>query len=234
MADSRRSKGPAKATTSSGVESLIARLREEGVRAGQQEAEAVVAEAESRAQRIVAEAEARARDIVADAHDEAERLQSAGNEALRIAARDTVLSFREEIVARLERHLQRLVSAEMVDRELLRRLILAVAAEPLDAAGLDDAHEIELHLPAEPLGLDELKEDPDALHDELSNLARQVAGETWRAGVTFRVESGVERVPRVAVKDKQLEIELSAEAIAALLLRHLQPRFRALMQGILQ
>jgi V/A-type H+-transporting ATPase subunit E len=36
------------------------------------------------------------------------------------------------------------------------------------------------------------------------------------------------------VKDKELEIDLTPEALAELLLEHLQPRFRALMQGIIQ
>ena len=234
MASSETPNPTAGATTSSGVETLIARLRDEGVQAGRQRAAALVEEAEARADRIVADAEARAERIVAEARAEAKRFEAAGNEALRIAARDTVLSFREDILARLERHLRRLISAEMADRDLLRQLILQAAAEPLEAAGLDEAEEIEVHLPLEPLGLEELKRDPEALHDALSELARQVAGETWRDGITFRAAGETTRVPRVAVKDKELEIDLSAEAIADLLLLHLQPRFRALMEGILQ
>jgi V/A-type H+-transporting ATPase subunit E len=36
---------------------------------------------------------------------------------------------------------------------------------------------------------------------------------------------------RVRLKDEELELDLSDRAIADLLLEHLQPRFRAVMEG---
>ena len=39
---------------------------------------------------------------------------------------------------------------------------------------------------------------------------------------------------RIQLLDENVEIELTDEAIAELLLRHLVPRFRAIMEGIIQ
>ena len=53
-------------------------------------------------------------------------------------------------------------------------------------------------------------------------------------GVTFKALSPDAEGIRVRVKGKDLDVDLTAEAVADILLEHMQPRFRALMQGIIQ
>ena len=71
-----------------GVEALIARLRDEGVASGRAQAEQIVSEAQSQAESIVKQAQAEADQILAQARTEAENLERAGNQALEVAARD--------------------------------------------------------------------------------------------------------------------------------------------------
>jgi len=220
--------------TSSGVEALIARLKDDGVQAGRQEASQIVEEARDRAEAALAEARAEASRIVEKAREEAARQKTAADEAVKVAMRDTILRFREEIRDYLDERVRRLVSEEMVNRELLQKLILQVAARSLEAGGVADSSEVEVQLPPQPLGIEELKKDPAALQDALSQLAKQIAGETWRDGVALTAFDETREGLRVVVKDKELEIDLTPEALADLLLEHLQPRFRALMQGIIQ
>ena len=77
--------------TASGVETLIARLRDEGVGAGRDEAERIVAEAQALARATVEEAQLQAADTLERARRQAANLQRAGEDALKAAARDAVL-----------------------------------------------------------------------------------------------------------------------------------------------
>ncbi|MEM1025198.1 MAG: hypothetical protein AAGD10_02580 [Myxococcota bacterium] len=216
-----------------GVQRLLDRLRDEGVEAGRQEGEALRRRAQEEATSILEEARADAARTVEEARQKAAQLQAAGEEALRTATRDTVLRFSEEIMEHLRNRVERLVSEEVFDRELFRQLVVQVMQRALDVTAVREAAHLRIELPLEPLGVEELKNDPDALQDGLSQLAKQLAGSTWREGVSFGALDSGDGV-RVVAKDEGLEIDLSPEAVTELLLRHLQPRFRALMRGIIQ
>lgn len=217
-----------------GVQDLIDRLREEGIKAGRDEAETIRKKAEAQASAEVEKARLEAERIVEDAKRKAEQLRTAGEEALRTATRDTVLRFSEELMVYLRTRVERLVSEEMVDRKLLQQLIAQVASRPMDEPVVREADEVKVYVPARPLGVDELKNDPEALHDELSRLVKQIAGSTWREGVTFHAFGASEQGIKVVVEEGGLVVDLSPEAVTELLMLHLRPRFRALLQGIIQ
>jgi V/A-type H+-transporting ATPase subunit E len=220
--------------TSSGVATLIARLRDQGVEAGREQAARIVSDAERKAEKTVSAAKEKAKQIVEEAHDEAERLKTGGEDALRVATRDTILRFQEELKDYLDANVRRLVSEQMADRELLAKLILEVVSRATGDAGVDEAEKIEILVPEDVLDLEELRQNPKELKGPLSQLAKGIAGSTWREGVTFRAQQKSARGITVRVNQGDLEVDLSAEAVADILLSHLQPRFRALMQGIIQ
>lgn len=218
-----------------GVDALIARLREEGVEAGRAEAQRIVEDAERRRREILEAAEAEARQRKADARQEVEQMKATADQALHAAARDTVLSLRQQMVRRFSEDVRRLVSHEMREEDVFRRLILTVAGrarEALDAAG---DGEIEVVLPRRPPGLEEMRQDPRRLQqDELTRLVLSMTGDMLREGVTFRVrEDGGEGI-RVVARESGLEFDLTDKALAELLLQHLQPRFQALLEGIVK
>lgn len=217
--------------TSSGVEALIERLRQQGVDAGRSAKEEIVAEGEREAERIVKAAREKASALVEDARQEAERLKASGEDALKVAVRDTVLRMRETLRKRLEGQVRKLVAEQLVDQEFLRKLILEVARKARTDSGADDAENIEVLLPAEAVGLDELQRDPKELESRLSRFAKEIASATWREGVSIGALEAGDRGIRVRLKDEELELDLSDKAIADLLLEHLQPRFRAVMEG---
>ena len=55
-----------------------------------------------------------------------------------------------------------------------------------------------------------------------------------REGVSFSASEDVQAGIRVQVKDKDIILDLTEEAVAGLLLQHLQPRFRAILEGIVK
>ena len=111
----------------SGVQELINRLRDEGVKAGREKSDQVLREAQEQASRIVAQAKAEAEEILSKARSEIETERAAANESLRVAIRDTELKMEAELKADFAAHVKRLVSVELSDREFLRQVILAIA-----------------------------------------------------------------------------------------------------------
>jgi V/A-type H+-transporting ATPase subunit E len=217
---------------SSGVEVLIQRLRQQGVAAGKSARNEIVSQAEQEAARILKGARDQAKKLVDDARDEADRLQKAGEDALRIAGRDSVLRMRETVTTYFEERVKRLASTELEDPEFLRKLIIEVTKRVRDEAAVDEAEEIELYIPREVVGIKELHDNPEELQGRLSEYAKAIASAVWRDGVVVKTLEAGGRGIRVRLLDDDLEIDLTDEAIAELLLKHLQPRFRAVLTGM--
>jgi V/A-type H+-transporting ATPase subunit E len=217
---------------SSGVEALIDRLREQGVDAGRAEADKIVVEARRRAAQIVHEAETQAAELVEAARKETRMLQTGGEEALRIAMRDTVLRLKGELTGRFSAEVRRLIAVAMDQEAFLKQLILAVAGRAREEAGVDAGDAVQIQLPRALVGLEELRRNPLELREgSLSHFVLSLAGNVLAEGVTFGVVGDDARGICLYLKDKDVTIDLTDEKVAALLLQHLQPRFRAILEG---
>lgn len=217
---------------SSGVEALIARLRDEGVAKGRAEGEHIEQEARQRAAEILREAESEARHIVSAAQREAASQRTAGEDALKLAMRDTVLQLRAVLTREVNESVRRLITTELRREEFLQRLILEVARRGRDEAGVEAGEAMEIVLPAELVGIEELRRNPLELREgSLSHFVLAVASEELAQGVTFAVAEDDATGIRIRLKDKGLEIDLTDEKVAELILAHLQPRFRAILEG---
>ncbi|MGF1446673.1 MAG: hypothetical protein ACFBRM_10795 [Pikeienuella sp.] len=219
--------------TAAGIEELIARLRAEGVEAGEAEAKRRVEAAEREARRIVDAAHKEAGETIEAARKEAERLQRGGEEALRIAMRDTVLELSASLSQRFAERIRERLAALTREDETLKRMILAVARRARDEAGADAADAVTLILPRAAVGLDDLRRKPEELSaGSLSHFVATEAAEMLRAGVQYsRAEDGAGGI-RMVLEDTGLVVDLSDAAVADLILAHLQPRFRALLEGV--
>lgn len=215
----------------SGVEALIERLRDDGVEAGEKLAAERVAEAEAKARAIREAAEREAEQLVSRARAEAEELRRAGDEALRVAVRDAVLGLTDQLDRRFKEQVARMVKKAMKDEELLGRMVVAVAGsvrEPVKAAD-----SVEVVLPVEAVDLEDLRRDAKAESEgPLTGFARHVAREALRDGVTFT--AGGKELDGLSLRldGDQVRVDLDPAAVSAVVLRHLQPRFRALIDGV--
>lgn len=229
-------KGPLKGLASSGVEALIERLRDEGVQVGQAEAQRIEAEARREAARIVRDAENRARSIREATQQEVDALRKGGEEALRIAMRDTVLRLKADLSDRFSDEVKRLISAKIEQEAFLEQLILEVAAKARAEAGIDAGEAVEIQLPKALVSPEELRRNPLELREgSLSHFVLSLAGNILAEGVTFGVAAGSDgKGIRLALKGKDVHIDLTDETVAATLLAHLQPRFRAILEGMVK
>ena len=218
---------------SAGIEELITRLRQEGVDEGRAEAERVLAEAESRASMILTDAETEAKSRLESAETEIDRLKRAGEEALEIAMRDAVLELKQGLAERFAEQVNGTVSDLMRDDEMLKRMILAIAGRSRAEADLDDAKSIDFVLPRAVVGLDELRRKPEELREgSLTHFAATAAADMLRKGISFsRAEDEAEGI-RVTLTEEGVVVDLTDRAVADVILRHLQPRFRALLENV--
>jgi len=233
MANRRHSRRDTPVEVASGVDTLIARLRDEGVNSGRSQAEQIVKEAEVRAEAIVKQAQTQADQIVSQAREEAENLKRAGNQALEVAFRDTTLALKTQLNQRFTGEVRRLVGAETQKPELLEKLILEVAGKVKDEA--TQAQQVEVLLPTKVAGLEELSRNPEELEQGiLTYFVRLINRDLLREGVSFGVAKDNQGGLRLRLVDREVVLDLSDRAIAETILEHLQPRFRALLEGIVK
>ena len=218
---------------SGGIDALIQRLKQEGVDEGRAAAAKLVADAETRAREILAKAESTAKSRTDTAAEEADNLRRGGEEALKVAMRDAVLELKEDLTIRFAQEVQGVVTKLSTDEEVLKKMILSVASRARGEAGIDDAIEIDIILPRTAVGVDELRRNPQELREgSLSQFALAAAMDMLRAGVSFQRASDDAGGIRIVLKDDGLMVDLTDGAVADVILRHLQPRFRALLEGV--
>lgn len=216
-----------------GVEALIARLRDEGVAEGRERAKRIVTEAEARARWMIQQAEQEADTVRSEARRAATRFKLAAEEALRTAARDTILALKATLSQRFAREIERLVSERLKDEDLLGRLIIEIARR--SRAELEMQSRMEVLLPSDAVGVEELRQNPGELRQgPLTQFVLAVTGDILREGVTFGVSEDLEAGIHVRLTGAGITLDLSDRAIAELLLQYLQPRFRALLEGIVK
>lgn len=217
----------------SGVEKLIQQLRQQGVEDGQRQASELVEEAERRANWLVEQAQQEAEQLRRKAREDSERLRRAGEDALKMAARDMQLQLREQLAQTFANRVRMQTSEQLNSDEFIREVIREVVVQACQDATICAMPKVELLLPAGVVGLEDLRRNPHAYREgKLSQYVQEQLNLQLREGVTLDVHDG--SGVRIRCQDEDAEIDLSDRALAELLLRHLQPRFRAILEGVIR
>lgn len=199
------------------IETFVARLRQEGVAAGQTAAARLTAEAESKAAAILAQAQTQAQEILAAAEAQAREITTRAQGELALASRDTVARLRERLGRIIQGVLSRLVGSALADPELLAEAV--VETVKVWAAAERDGKPLTVILPA---GLQEKVE--AALMAQLGVRIGQgvlkevtVSGSSSQAGFSFSSGTGTVLVDQASVVEHLAELTTPAlaEAIRA-------------------
>ncbi|BBB28424.1 ATPase [Neptunomonas japonica] len=218
---------------SSGVEALIEQLREQGVKNGQKEASKLIEEAEHRSDWLLEQARLEAEQILVKARREAAHLKNAGEDALKIAARDLHLEVKESLAHSFAGQVERLVAHQMDNGAFMQKLILELVGKVREEMALDKAAHVEVLLPRDFIGLEELRRSPHEYKEgQLSHFVQSLTAEQLREGVEIAFYEG--RGIKVRLSSQKVEVDLSEDAVSRLLLKHLQPRFRAIVEGVIR
>lgn len=216
---------------SSGVEDLIGRLREQGVEAGKAQADELMEQTRLRAEQRLDDARREADAILQKAREEASQTKRAGEEAVQLAVRDAMLRLKSEMVEQFADRVRRLVTKELDDSDFLKQMILEISRRSAPPVG----QLAKLLLPEDVVGLEQLRRDPEEVKEgTLSHFVATVTKDMLREGLEIGTRDDQVAGIRIQLQEEDIDIELTDQAIADLLLRHLVPRFRAIMEGIIQ
>lgn len=197
-----------------GVEVLLTRLRDEGVSAAKKEAAAIVDAAKVEADHIIEDAKKMASDSMVHADQQCKIQQSAAMETLHMAARDTVLSLQNHITKSLENYVKNLVTSVSFDPEIIKQLILSLAADA--SKQIDPKSHVDILFPASLLS----KED-----------VMKLSSDMLRNGVSLYPSTEVHGGIYIKLEEHNLAWDLSDEAISELLVQFIVPKFRAMIVG---
>ena len=192
------------------LQELIEQIKKDGVAAAEAEAASIVAAAKAEAEKIVADAQAQAEKLMADAKAENERTVKSGEDALRQAGRNLLISFRESVARELTAIAGENVAA-VYSSEALAQLILRVVE---GWASKPEAEDLTVILNSADL---------HALEETL------LAGlkEKMLKGVTLKANDHFDGGFRIAVQDGKAYYDYSAEAVVDMLTGYLSPKVAA-------
>jgi len=212
--------------SASGVQDLISRIRDEGAESGKQEAGRLVSEAQLQATRLVADARTEVEELRKKARAEIETEKNAALAALKLAARDTSLQLEADIVSAFEGYVKRLVSPALRDPELIQALVLVLAGHAVEKFVKDQ----EIRVFVSDVLFKEAGESAE-LDERAKQAVLGITGEILREGIELIPSSDVAGGARVQLVDENLEVDLTDETVHKVLLKHLLPRFRAILEG---
>ena len=192
---------------------LIDQIKKEGVEAAETEAAAILASARAEAERIVSDAKAEAEKIMANAKAENDKMLRSGEDAIRQAGRNLLISFRESVSRELSVILDRRVNAVYTSEQFAALVVNAVEAWTKNPDS-DDLAVI--------LNTEDLRAMEDALLSALKD--RMLEGVTLKANDNF--DGGF----RIAVGKSGVYYDYSAEAVVDMLSSYLSPRVTALLK----
>jgi V/A-type H+-transporting ATPase subunit E len=206
----------------SGVKELITRLRDEGVKAGEEKAGRILADAEKKAAEMLSKAKSQSEAMLNEARKEIDSEKTAARESLQIAVRDAVLSLKEQLSVRFASHVKRLVSSDLADKTFLKKLVLAVAGRSVPEEIKDKSLQV--------LISDELLGD-HAKNKEIDPLVLSISKDLLREGITLGSSGDRAGGIRLQLKGEDLEIDLTEKTLSDSILRYLVPRFRSVIEG---
>lgn len=199
-----------------GVQQLIDRLKTEGVQEGKQQADALLASARKEAAAILDAARADADKIVRDAGLEAERTEVNGKRALTLAARDTSLQLKEQLEREFRGWIGGLVEKQLDAPEFLPMVIREMAGQCSDAVVANkDATQL-------------LSGDGET-SAELERFVKGQAASMFQHGISMQLDPSVQHGFKMRLVGKNVEIDMTEDAVSAALMRFLAPKFRKLI-----
>ena len=194
------------------LQELIDKIKKDGVAAAEKESAKTIAESEKKAEKIIADAQEKAAEIIKNAKIEAEKTEKASDEAIKQAARNMLLSFKDSLIKEFEGIILEDTSKAM-SKDVLAKVIPETVkewAKNTDASGLSVL-----------LSEADLK----ALEAGLKNeLKAQIS-----KGMEVKADKSLSSGFRIGVNNGAAFYDYSVESLAEMFSTYLNPKVAALM-----
>ena len=195
------------------LQELIAQIKKDGVEAAETQAEAILNTAKTEAEKIISDAQAQADKILLNAKVENEKMVKSGEDALRQAGRNLLISFRESVNKEVKAIVNENVSG-VYSSDAFSGLIIGAVENWAQKPDVEDISVI--------LNGEDLKKLEDTL---LAGLKAKV-----QKGVTLKANDNFDGGFRIAVNDSGAYYDYSAEAVTDMLSNYLSPKVTALLR----
>ncbi len=195
------------------LQELIEQIKKDGVDAAETQAEAILASAKAEAEKIISDAKAQADKIMVDAKSENAKTVKSGEDAIRQAGRNLLISFRESVTRELKAIVDDNVNAVYSSDSFIKLIINAVECW----ASKPEAEDVSVILNSNDLA--KLEE------AVLAELKSKMLG-----GVTLKANDNFDGGFRVAVNNGAVYYDYSAEAVTDMLSNYLSPKVTALLK----
>ena len=195
------------------LQELINQIKKDGVETAEVQAESIINSAKAEAEKIVAEAQAQADKILENAKNENDRMVKSGEDAIRQAGRNLLISFRESV----SRELNALVGenvAEVYSSEAFPKLVVNAVESWVEKP---DAEELTVILNSKDL-------------EALETILLTELKAKMLKGVTLKASDNFDGGFRIAEKDGQVYYDYSAEAVVDMLSNYLTPKVTAILK----
>lgn len=211
--------------TDSGVQNLVDRIRDRGVSAANEQAEKILRDAEVRASALLSEAKLEIERLRENARNEIESERAAALEALKLAARDTVLELKSKVSSAFEVFVKRLVTSATRDEQFIKSIVFVLAGQ-VEKELLRDK-DIQIHISESILS----GKPNEKMREQTKQGILALSSEMLREGVELVPSSEIEGGARVQLVKDKLEIDLTDKAVSKLIYQRILPRFQAILVG---
>lgn len=195
------------------LQELIEQIKKDGVEAAENQAEAILLSAKAEAEKIIADAQARADKLIADAKAENAKTVKSGEDAIRQAGRNLLISFRESVTRELKALVSDNVNSVYSSDAFAKLIVNAVECW----AGKPEAEDISVILNS--ADIEKLEK---ALLAELEAKMKN--------GVILKANDNFDGGFRIAVNNGAVYYDYSAEAVTDMLSNYLSPKVTALLK----
>ncbi|MBO5463027.1 MAG: V-type ATP synthase subunit E [Clostridia bacterium] len=195
------------------LQELIEQIKKDGVETAEAQAAAILETAKAEAKKIIADANTQADRVLSDAKNKNERTVKSGEDAIRQAGRNLLISFRESVAKELNAIIGENVSS-VYSSDALSQLIVKAVECWLSKPEATDISVI--------LSSDDLAKLEDTL---LAELKTKIL-----TGVTLKANDNVDGGFRIAVNGDGAYYDYSKEAVTDMLSSYLSPKITALLK----
>ena len=193
------------------LKELIEKIKTEGVKTAEENAQSIIHKADKRGDEIVANAHKEASAIIAKAKAEAVRLEQTGKEALKQAGRDLVLNVKKQIT-----NLFNAVTQAQIQDGLNVRVLEEAILAMLSAWNENTVADLQVLLSPKD-------------REEVEKYLRSKLADRINQGVEIASSKGISTGFRIGEKDGSAYFNFTAEGISEVLSEYLNPRLTEIL-----
>lgn len=193
------------------LDTLIEKIRKEGIEEAQQTSDEVIGRARQEAQQILDRAQREAEQRIEEAKRQAARIEENGKLALQQAARDVELLLKQQVDALFTRVFCQQVGAAL-DPEFVKQLILKLAQD------WGKGQSLEVAVSA-------------ADRERLQALLLAGVAQELRQGINLTVSTRIGKGFHVGMKGEDAYFDFTAETVGEVLKAFLSPSLKQLLDG---